>query len=152
MQNPYWSMFLVHWCSVHVLVSTIVHQESRPRRLRGLVLTVSKVHGTFGWRKSLAKLWYLPEKRLQFRVWYSAKRWGGGVGRGDFCYFKVTQPLTVSTVLTVDCKGERRKIPPSQWFKKSIQKPQRNCAFMNLASGQHQRNRLAFIPCENYGT
>jgi hypothetical protein len=40
---------------------------------------------------------------------------GGGVGRGDFCFFKVTQPLTVSTVLTIDCtvkeKGGKYPLP-----------------------------------------
>jgi hypothetical protein len=49
------------------------------------------------------------------------QKMGGEVGRVDFCFFIVTQPLTVSTVLSVDCKGERRKISPSLWFKKSIQ-------------------------------
>ncbi len=47
----------------------------------------------------------------------------------DFYFFKVTQPLTVSRVTGSIVKEKRRKtwwktIPPSLWFKKSIQKPQ----------------------------
>jgi hypothetical protein len=50
-------------------------------------------------------------------------------------FFKLTQPLTYFySSVTVHCKGERRKTkPPSRWFKKSIQKPQQNCTFMNSA-------------------
>jgi hypothetical protein len=47
-----------------------------------------------------------------------------------FYFFKLTQPFTVFwSSVTVHRKGERRKtwkktIPPTLWFKKSIQKPQ----------------------------
>ncbi len=48
----------------------------------------------------------------------------------DFYFFKLTQPLMYFYgSVTVHCKGERTKTdrkpyPPSQWFTKSIQKPQ----------------------------
>ncbi len=48
----------------------------------------------------------------------------------DFYFFKLTQPLTYFfSSVTVHCKGERKKtwwktVPPSPWFKKSIQKHQ----------------------------
>ncbi len=73
----------------------------------------------------------------------------------DFYFFKLTQPLTVSSVhtvlYTVKEKGETliENHSPSLWFKKSIQnprilksensrdawKPQRNGTFINSASG-----------------
>jgi hypothetical protein len=56
-----------------------------------------------------------------------------------------TSSYSFYSPVTVHCKGERRKtIPPSLWFKKSIQKPensqdyalkpQRNCTIMISAS------------------
>jgi hypothetical protein len=46
----------------------------------------------------------------------------------DFYFFKLTQPLTVSTVQYSEKekggKPDRKPYPPSLWFKKSIQKPQ----------------------------
>ncbi len=65
----------------------------------------------------------------------------------DLYFFKLAQPLQVSTGNRIRRKPERKPYPPSLRFKKSIQKPQvrelsRNlneivhCTFMNSASGQ----------------
>ncbi len=70
----------------------------------------------------------------------------------DLYFFKLTQPLTGSTVWWLHCKGERRKTwqkPPlpslcfrnpyknltSENSQDYAQQPQRNCTFMNWASG-----------------
>jgi hypothetical protein len=72
----------------------------------------------------------------------------------DFYFFKLTQPLTVSTVHLLYIlkekwgKPDRKIIPPYIWFKKSIQEHhvwglsrlcpetsmKKNCTFMNTAS------------------
>ncbi len=65
----------------------------------------------------------------------------------DLYFFKLAQPLTVSTGDRIRRKSDRKPYPPSLRFKKSIQKPHvrelsRNlneivhCTFMNSASGQ----------------
>jgi hypothetical protein len=78
----------------------------------------------------------------------------------DFYFFKLTQPLTVSTfqlLYTIKEKGGKPilfsiEAVTSLWFKKSIQKPnsqgypekpQRNGIFMNSASDQSTASGLA---------
>ncbi len=84
---------------------------------------------------------------LLFTVTSTALPWA-------FYFLKLTQPLTVSTVQLLYTvkdkveKPERKPYPPFLWFRNTYrnlksensqdcaQKPQRNCTFMNLASGQ----------------
>jgi hypothetical protein len=62
-------------------------------------------------------------------IWYSQSPLQSEPLPWDFYFFKLTQPLTVSMCVTVQCKRERRKTwqkptPPSLWFRKSIRKSQ----------------------------
>ncbi len=136
-----WEFTLHHW--VHQSVRLKIKRAQKVGRRR------SPIHHEadqrpHSWTKSIQQSSELSS--LLFTVSSTALPW-------DFCFFQLTQPLTVSTVqlqYTIKEKGEKpdRKPYPlpfglrnpyrnlkSENSQDYAQKPQRNCTFMNSASG-----------------
>jgi hypothetical protein len=68
----------------------------------------------------------------------------------EFYFFKLTQPLTVSTVQLIKEKGNPYRNLKSENSQDYAQKPQQICTFMNSASVHNKYKQMYIMTLEEY--